>query len=302
MTCIDKPNNILPFLFMGCWNRDDSPRASVAKAITQNPIKTLILGGDNVYPEKIQIGKNTDFTKVYSMKTLMNGIHMLKGKDIYSALGNHNIGGPMLNTQLSLKEWTIPDRYYCIHFKDYTLIVIDSNLVTTPQYGKMREWLKEQVLDLKTKSIKYFYVQHEPFMAFKKKKKVSLPYMEELLNILADYKPIAILCADTHNYQKGILQIGDISINQYIVGTGGADPDFVKANIGDDYEESGVTYTMQEYIPGYGYLEVLKNSMKFIKVEDWRSFEGVGGKRKRTLKKFRKYRNKTLIKYNKNKD
>ena len=102
MTTIDKAKNLVPFLFMGCWNEDDSPRVSVTKAIMENPIETLVLGGDNVYPYKMRIGSSTDFTKVYSQKTLMNGIHMLYGKDIYAALGNHNVGGPMLKTQRNL--------------------------------------------------------------------------------------------------------------------------------------------------------------------------------------------------------
>jgi hypothetical protein len=89
----------------------------------ENPIKTVVLGGDNVYPQKMRIGKATDFTKVYSQKTLMNGVHMLHGKDIYTALGNHNVGGPMLNTQLGLKEWTIPNRYYSINFSIYCIFL-----------------------------------------------------------------------------------------------------------------------------------------------------------------------------------
>lgn len=293
MACIDKDKNLLPFLFMGCWNRDDSPRSSVAKAISDNPIQTLILGGDNIYPEKVRIGKDTDFTKVYSTKTLMNGIHMLYGKDIYAALGNHNIGGPMLNTQLGLSEWTMPARYYCINFNDYSLIVIDSNLVTTSQYDEMRDWLKTQVNMLKEKGKKYVYVQHEPFIAFKKKKIVVLPNTDELLNILGEYEPQMILCADTHNYQKGALKIGDKLITQYVVGTGGASPDIVKASAGDEYNMDGITYKMEEYTPGYGYLEVLSDEAKFIKVSNWRPFEGLGGKRKQTHKRRQKKHNKT---------
>ena len=38
MTTIDKAKPLVPFLFMGCWNEDDSPRVSVAKAIMKNPI------------------------------------------------------------------------------------------------------------------------------------------------------------------------------------------------------------------------------------------------------------------------
>jgi hypothetical protein len=279
MTTITKNTKLLPFLFMGCWNHGDEPRGTVAEAIITNPIKTLVLGGDNVYPEKVRIGNATDFTKVYSMKTLMNGINLLHGKDIYAALGNHNIGGPMLNVQLGLSQWTMPSRYYCIQFRDYALIIIDSNLVeTVGEYEIMRNWLSDKIRGLKESGMPYFYVQHEPFIAFKKKKKVVLPNSYELLSILSQYPPIVVLCADVHNYQRGRLQIGDVTITQIICGTGGADPDFVKASVGDKFVADDITYTMDDYIPGYGYLEVKGvDNIEFIKVSDWRAFEGVGG-------------------------
>ena len=55
--------------------------------------------------------------------------------------------------------------------------------------------------------------------------------------------------------------------------------DYVNRKNGDSYEVDGVTYTMNGYISGYGYLEVTDKGKGFIKVEDWRS-EKVGGKRK----------------------
>jgi hypothetical protein len=275
---------------MGCWNRDQEPRTTVANAISNNPIKTLILGGDNVYPEKIRISTSTDFTKVYSLKTLMNGVHMLSGKDIYAALGNHNIGGPMLNTQLGLSEWTMPARYYCINFNDYSLIVIDSNL-ESDEYSVMYKWLSDKIKELNTHKKQYYYVQHEPFIAFKKKKKFVFPKLE-LLTILTEYPPIAILCADTHNFQEGIIQINDVKIPQFVVGTGGADPDFVSTPIGSTHTVDEISYTMNKYEPGYGYLQVTPDETKFIKVSNWRSFEGKGGKHKKNKKTYKTYKRK----------
>ena len=48
-------HNLLPFLFMGCWNRDAPPREEVAEHIRKNPIKRLILGGDNIYQKTMWI-------------------------------------------------------------------------------------------------------------------------------------------------------------------------------------------------------------------------------------------------------
>lgn len=289
MTTIDKDKPLIPFLFMGCWNEDDSPRVSVAKAIMENPIETLVLGGDNVYPYKMRIGNSTDFTKVYSQKTLLDGVHMLYGKDIYAALGNHNVGGPMLKTQRGLKEWTMPNRYYSINFSDVSLVVIDTNLIEEEDsYIKMKKWLEATLSELKASGRKYYYVQHDPFISFGKTKIIVVPKLVDLLSVLVEYPPLAILCADTHNFQKGILKLGNNeSIPQYVVGTGGAHPDYVKKTNGESYEIDGVVYTMESHIPGYGYLEITEDSTKFIKVEDWRPFEAKGGKRKKTHKKLR---------------
>lgn len=303
MTTIDKEKTLIPFLFMGCWNEDDSPRVSVAKAIMENPIQTVVLGGDNVYPQKMRIGNATDFKKVYSQKTLMNGVHMLYGKDIYAALGNHNVGGPMLKLQLGLNEWTMPDRYYCINFSDYSLIVIDTNLIDNDElFASMNVWLSETINKLETSGRKYYYVQHDPFISFGKKSPIVLPKLNNILEILAKYPPIAILCADTHNYQKGVLEINGVTIQQYVVGTGGAHPDYVKAKNGDLYETSGVKYIMENHISGYGYLEVTKDDTKFVKVEDWRPFEGKGGKRyRKTYKRLGRRHNKKSRKHPKHK-
>lgn len=294
MTTINKPDtNLIPFLFMGCWNEDDSPRDAVAKAISEDPIKKLVLGGDNVYPHKLRIGKNTDFTKVYNLKTLMDGVQMLHGKEIYAALGNHNVGGPMLKTQRGLNKtiWTMPARYYSVDFKDYSLIIIDSNLIDDEtEYNTMKEWLKGTLEKLGGKP--YFYVQHDPFVAFGKTRMIVFPKLKDLLIVLAAHPPAAVLCADTHNYQKGTLQIGDTIIQQYVVGTGGAHPDFVMEKDDYTYIIDDVTYKMETHIPGYGYLRVTPDSKgngrkfltEFVKVLDWRPFEVKGGKRRRIKK------------------
>ena len=283
MSTIEKATDLLPFLFMGCWNKKGEPSASVARAITENPITTLVLGGDNIYPEKQQNGNDpTKFTKVYSLETLTEGIHMLHGKTIYTALGNHNVVDAILPTQLGLKEWTIPNRYYSVNFRDLTLVVIDSNLVTTDEYGSMKDWLSGIIAILKEAGKRYYYVQHDPFLSFKKNKTTALRKFSELLAILAEHPPVAVLCADTHNYQSGTLQIGAARIRQYVVGTGGAVPDYVAQDKGSAHTAEDVTYTMDDYITGYGYLEITPATTHFIKVEDWRSYEGKGGGKRRT--------------------
>lgn len=45
---------------------------------------------------------------------------------------------------------------------------------------------------------------------------------------------------------------------------------------------------MNNYIPGYGYLQVTPDDTKFIKVSNWRSFEGKGGKHRRNKKTYKR--------------
>ena len=88
-----------------------------------------------------------------------------------------------------------------------------------------------------------------------------------------------------------------LKYQQYVVGTGGAHPDYVKGKNGDTHEVAGVKYTMESHIPGYGYLEVTSDDTKFIKVIDWRPYEAKGGKKKRKTHKRIHHRNKKSRKH-----
>jgi hypothetical protein len=62
-------------------------------------------------------------------------------------------------------------------------------------------------------------------------RKNEIIYLESFINSLNRMKlsfvgkKLYYLCADTHYYQKSIIKINDLVINQYIVGTGGASKD-----------------------------------------------------------------------------
>ena len=254
-------SDLVPFLFMGCWNRDSTARDSVTDAIRNNPIDKLILGGDNIYPTKIN-GK-----KHYNIELLKDGFNRLRGKEIYTAIGNHNIGKML---ELELKMYNIPKTYYCIHFNDYALVVFDTNILEGG-FKEMSEWLLHTILSIQKSGKKYYYVQHEPFISFKKTKykngttKIhTYKKINDIFPILLQYPPIAILCADTHNYQQGSLTMNNKSILQIIVGTGGASPDILNTPI-NTHSHEAITYTMKEYKPPYGYLQVTADT-EFIEV------------------------------------
>ena len=254
MTTIQKSGNLVPFIFVGCWNRNDTPRNNVTDSIRRNKIKNVVLGGDNVYPNKN--GKPHSNTFKSRLKILFDGIYRLRGKKIYTALGNHDVDD-MLHVQLNIKEWIIPDRYYCVDFKDYSLVVIDSNITNKD----MPEWLLQKVNELRNANKKYFYVQHHPFITCQHKVKKVEQYVLPLLDILSTYPPISILCAHCHNYQNGTLHVNGVTIQQFIVGTGGGN-----LHSAISTQTSNIMYTVNEYIESYGYLEVTLGKYRFIKI------------------------------------
>ena len=127
------------------------------------------------------------------------------------------------------------------------------------------------------------FVFHHPIISKKlkekdgkKKEKVSFSnglinfYIE--LNKLLVGKNIYHLCADTHYYQSSIVTINDLLINQYIVGTGGADLDEGNNNSIEINSDNKIIYNPIEYNHSYGYLHVVENddsfTFKFISISD----------------------------------
>ena len=121
------------------------------------------------------------------------------------------------------------------------------------------------------------FVFHHPIISKKlkekdgkKKEKVSFSnglinfYIE--LNELLKGKNIYHLCADTHYYQSSIVNINGLNINQYIVGTGGADLDEGDENKIIINSDNTIIYTptSKEYNSSYGYLHVVENDNGFI--------------------------------------
>lgn len=89
-------------------------------------------------------------------------------------------------------------------------------------------------------------------------------------------KKLYYLCADLHQYQKGIINYKQMEVEQYIVGTGGTklDPDVdLKADRVNNQPNSYLEYEVQENSMSHGFLVCKeKNSQKeldfkFVKAE-----------------------------------
>jgi hypothetical protein len=150
--------------------------------------------------------------------------------------------------------------------------------------------IKKAIIENNCKNI--IFIGHHPIIAKVLKKDKNIFKAEDKiisffknLNDLIKEKNIIYLCADTHFYQKSIITIADLKINQYIVGTGGAEQDTMPIepmieNYGD------LTYNILEQDKSYGFITV--NIDEDISI-DYHSISVDGGYYSKYLKYKTKY-------------
>lgn len=282
MLHIDYP--LHPFLSMGCWNTPGAGRDAVTAAIQARPERVVVLTGDNLYPTK------SDGERFYNEAVLREGAARMRGKDIYAAYGNHNLDAPsrIADIESSELEWTLPSRYYAARFSDnYALVVLNNNIMHSeePELQTMLDWFRGVQAELARTGTQYYLVQHVPLVSFKKGSTQTLPFGNRIVAALT-HMPIAILCADTHNYQYGHIVLHDGRVlYQHVVGTGGARPDALLHEDGDTHELGYGTYKMVKSRRAYGYLRVDVGSTEFIQVLDW---ELDGGAKRRSRRHTRR--------------
>jgi hypothetical protein len=276
------PESLHPFIFVGCWNRRGAPRNAVADAVMKTDIANVILGGDNVYP--------LPGTKSHAAEVFREGMELYAGKRLFGVLGNHNVKNISVGAEeLAYKGWTLPAPYYVHRFKDAAIVCLDTNSMDgTLDVNVMAAWMRKTLAELKAEGLPYYIVQHEPYASYKKSKLTTLVNGSTLLYEMLEYPPVAILCADTHNFQVGMLNVRGTKILQFIVGTGGAahDPISVPTDapikIADDIQLEFVNH-----IPGFGFLVCERlASRRFEHVADW-SLEATSGGRRRKTRRLR---------------
>ena len=110
----------------------------------------------------------------------------------------------------------------------------------------------------------------------------GLKFLNELYNMVPSAKKY-YLCADTHQYQYGIVELGENKIEQYVVGTGGTKCDMdeipideTEVRVGTD-PELNVSLQIKETIRSFGYLnckpEAENLKCQFIEVAPCDAFD-----------------------------
>ena len=273
-----------PFLFMGCWNKNSDGHHAVMNAILKSPEPILILGGDNAYSDKK--------TNIMNYQFVFGEFDKLQAKEKFVALGNHNLDNPTtLNREYAMhtnvqQRWNMPDNYYSYTFADnYAIIVLDTSPfhfwpdksysgINLDFVADMMTWLLKTVKAFQSTNTRYYLVQHDPIVSHKRDNVRYLQEGTQILDTIASYPPVAILCADTHNFQEGLLEFKGKFIKQYVAATGGGDPYDIYSTVFNSPNKGSERprYLLERFTSGYGFLRISddwKNPVEFHKVMEW---------------------------------
>lgn len=167
--------------------------------------------------------------------------------------------------------------YVC--YNDYDILNYKTNnLLSNKELQKYQFDKINKILLNSNKKDNLILIGHHPIITFKSKKdniisEYSLDFINFVYKILKknnfDIKNFYYLCADTHFYEHSKIYINsnyddkEILINQYIVGTGGADLDNIglidapiNIEINDNYSAN---FIRENAIEDYGYLNCFYN-------------------------------------------
>lgn len=260
--------------FFGCWGAGCQPNSGqwlLAKDIDANPkIEAMITAGDNFY-EKYLPKEETKESFFH------RNVDMCYAKDMYAALGNHDIELYNFERNHTMKnsKWILPAKNYIIHINDdIRVVMINTNPIFEEKAYRKYVENGERLLEDDMKELNDFIdnlppsdrltivVGHHPFLTNRHKLKEGKRTIDKRVrNIIA--KADLYICADEHNLQHivsdvdGLVSLADAQrqLDEFILGGGGGDPD---TTIIMDYpEETKFSYPYH----GYGVFDVNSKTM-----------------------------------------
>jgi hypothetical protein len=252
------------FVFMGCWNKTGcapgSAQVDVIKTLQSRHghVKTLVLGGDNVYPDK------RDDKKHYSLNRMKTGFECIRHigfGTMLVALGNHNVAVPELRDYALSQGLTGEPTSLVVFQNKRAILTLDTN------DSMPFAWIAEALQYMKTHRIEeYYVVMHEPVVGFKQKKVEVLREADALLAVLTPHPPLFLLTADVHSFQNVRIHFAGVEFRQMIVGTGGAALDALPARFSEAVEGVSGRVEVLDAQKTYGYLVVSGREATFESV------------------------------------
>lgn len=225
--------------------------------------------------------------------------YMLYGNHDIEDIININGTGKMctsITKQIQFNNTNNYEFFYDVIFKEIdniTIIMIDTTLYDSDETlekentcykyifpnvnGKLKDLIAHQNIVIKnillnTKNKIIIFAGHHPIISIKNKngnnKTDYLPKLKHMflqMNELLKNKNVFYLCADTHYYQQSQIFIKDIIVNQYIVGTGGADQDDIPSINSIKYDD--ITYNIINQIQDYGFIVVSNETPDTLNIE-----------------------------------
>ena len=211
-------------IFVGDTGSGNDDQRKVAKSMSQlisiNPIKTVIIVGDNIYPDGCSdihdIQFNTKFRDIYQNIDL----------PFYLCLGNHDYHK---NAQSQIdytysqynndKKWNMPHNWYTQSFDLCDMFFIDTNF----------EWLSESVIQKQLRdtiqSIKNskkrwkILCGHHTWRSVGGHGNAESPHEKFMDDLLKSVKIDIYICG--HDHCKSLIHVGKHSIPTLVIGTGG---------------------------------------------------------------------------------
>ncbi len=190
----------------------------------------------------------------------------------------------------------------------YKNLFPDNSKLEITTIGELKEYQLNMTLEILKLSIgkleNVLFHFHHPIFSIKSKSDKNMTKVDITDGLITFYKNleeilkgknIFHICSDTHFYENGILEIDNLKINQYIVGTGGTslDDTYNSEFCNSVFKLNNIKYTILESIQNHGFLHVSWNPGKltfnFVPVR--RLEEGT---ERKYLEKYLKYKSKYL--------
>jgi hypothetical protein len=231
------------FAMFGCWGMgcsSGSAQRRVANDIAKNSgIEFIVVAGDNMYKYDLEVDE-----------FFQSNVDICYTKPIYAALGNHDLEHIEDQIRYTNDLWHLPARNYMIDINDdIRIFVVDTNPIieTRSSYRRyisnrrkadreyerslkeFRNFVRDMAVESSRERKFTICVGHHPLITNRHNVKGRLQ-KRSLMDLEKDMQTIVkccdmYVCADEHNLQHLIFKDEPLTLNQFIIGGGGGEPD-----------------------------------------------------------------------------